>query len=70
LLLCLRAVTINPALITSDNPEHEGCIITLPLLDPSQNHIRLGTGLQIKEHKKSARPTICVKFCTLGPEIC
>jgi hypothetical protein len=27
LLLCLRAITINPALITSDNPGQEGCII-------------------------------------------
>jgi hypothetical protein len=27
LLLCLRVETVNPALITSDNPGQEGCII-------------------------------------------
>jgi hypothetical protein len=27
LLLCLRLITINPALATSDNPEQEGCIV-------------------------------------------
>jgi hypothetical protein len=26
-LLCLRIITINPALVTSDNPEQEGCIV-------------------------------------------
>jgi hypothetical protein len=27
LLLCVRIITINPALITSDNPGQEGCIV-------------------------------------------
>jgi hypothetical protein len=27
LLLCLRVITVNPALITSDNPGQEGCIV-------------------------------------------
>jgi hypothetical protein len=26
-LLCLRVITINPALVSSDKPGHEGCII-------------------------------------------
>jgi hypothetical protein len=27
LLLCLRIIIVNPALVTSDNPGQEGCII-------------------------------------------
>jgi hypothetical protein len=27
LLLCLRVITVNPALVTSDNPGQEGCIV-------------------------------------------
>jgi hypothetical protein len=27
LLLCLRAITINWALVTSDNPGQEGCLV-------------------------------------------
>jgi hypothetical protein len=27
MLLCLRAITVNPALVTSDNPGQEGCIV-------------------------------------------
>jgi hypothetical protein len=27
LLLCLRVITINPALVTSDNPGQDSCII-------------------------------------------
>jgi hypothetical protein len=51
LFLCLRVITVNPAIITIDNPGQEDCIITVPLLDPSQNCIRLNTLLQIKGHK-------------------
>jgi hypothetical protein len=39
LLSCLRVIIVNPALVTSDNPGQEGCIITVPLPDPSQNLI-------------------------------
>jgi hypothetical protein len=34
LLVCLRDITLNPALVTSDNPGQEGCILTVPLSDP------------------------------------
>jgi hypothetical protein len=40
------------------------------LSDPSWNRIRPDTRLQIKGHKKSARPPSCMKFCTLTPKIC
>jgi hypothetical protein len=26
-VLCLRYITLNPALVTSDNPGQEGCVI-------------------------------------------
>jgi hypothetical protein len=42
----------------------------VPLSDPSQNHIRSDTRLQIKGRKRSARPPNCMKFCTLTPKIC
>jgi hypothetical protein len=63
LLLCLRAITVSPALVTSDNPG-QGCIIggdlmklladvnTLLLLiscqNPGRNRVRPDTWLQIK----------------------
>jgi hypothetical protein len=40
------------------------------LSDPSQNHIRKDTELEICGHKKSACPPSCVKFCTLTLTIC
>jgi hypothetical protein len=43
LLLCLKLITIKPALVNSDNPGQEGCIVTVHLLDPSQNHTRPDT---------------------------
>jgi hypothetical protein len=42
----------------------------VPLLDPSQNHIRPDTRLQMKACKKSAGPPSYVKFCTLTPKTC
>jgi hypothetical protein len=42
---------------------------TVPLSDPSQNHIRPDTELQIKGRKKSVSPLSCVKFCTLAPKL-
>jgi hypothetical protein len=35
----------------------------------SQNHIRPDTTLQIKGHKKSARPPGCMKLYTLTPKL-
>jgi hypothetical protein len=86
LLLCLRVITVSPALITSDNTGQEGCIVrgdltefladvnTLLLLiscqNPGRNHIRPDTRLQIKGRKKSARSPCCMKFCTLTPKVC
>jgi hypothetical protein len=86
LLLCLRVITINPALITSDNPGQEGCIargsltklladINMLLLliscqNSGRNRIRPDTQLQIKRRKKSACPPCCIKFCPLTPKIC
>jgi hypothetical protein len=40
------------------------------LSDPSRNRIRPDTRLQIKGHKKSARPLSCMKFCTLTSKTC
>jgi hypothetical protein len=53
-LLCwedCRFLTSNSALITSDNPGKERCIVAVPLSDPSWNCIRSNTWLQIKGHK-------------------
>jgi hypothetical protein len=44
-------------------------VYTVTLSDQSQNCIRPDTRLQIKGHKKSARPSSCVTFCTLTPKI-
>jgi hypothetical protein len=60
LLLCLRVITVNPALITSDNLGQEGCIFRADLIklladlgmllfwSADRNHIRPDTRLQIK----------------------
>jgi hypothetical protein len=60
LLLSLRVITINPALITSDNSGQEGCIVRGNVMKFSlkltcccfwsavRNHIRPDTRLQIK----------------------
>jgi hypothetical protein len=32
LLICLRVLTVNPALITSDNSGHEGCNVRSDLI--------------------------------------
>jgi hypothetical protein len=47
LLLCVRAITINPALITNDNHGQENYFVAqmwntfvVPLSDPSRNRIR------------------------------
>jgi hypothetical protein len=70
LLLCVRVIITNPALITSDNPGQEGCIVAIPLLDPSRNHSP-DTRLKIKKgYTKSACLPNCMQFCTLTPEIC
>jgi hypothetical protein len=42
----------------------------VPLSDPSRNHIRPNTQLQIKGCNKSAYPPSCMKFCTWTPKIC
>jgi hypothetical protein len=41
----------------------------VPLSGTSQNRIRPDTRFQIKEHKKSACPPSCMKFCTMTPKI-
>jgi hypothetical protein len=43
---------------------------TVLLLDPSWNHSRIDTRLQIKGHKKSACISSSVKICALTPKIC
>jgi hypothetical protein len=40
------------------------------LLDPSLNHIRPDTYLQMKGCEISARPLSCMKFCALTPRMC
>jgi hypothetical protein len=42
----------------------------VPLSDPSRNHSRPNTELQIEALKKSACPSSCVKFCILTPILC
>jgi hypothetical protein len=77
LLLCLRVITMNPALVTSDNPGQD-CTIggdltklladtdtLLYLISCQKSH-----QLQTKGRKESAHPPNCVKFCTLTPIIC
>jgi hypothetical protein len=86
LLLCLRVTTVSPALVTSDNPGQEVCIVRGSLMklladvdmlllliscqNPGRNHISPDTQLQIKGRNKSAHPPCCMKFCTLTPKIC
>jgi hypothetical protein len=65
-LLCLRVITINPALVTSNSFGQEDCIVAVPLSYLSWNDIMT----QIKGCKKSARPPSCVKFWTLTRKMC
>jgi hypothetical protein len=37
------ALTVNPAVVTSDNPGQEGYIVAVPLPDPSRNRMRPDT---------------------------
>jgi hypothetical protein len=79
LLLCLRVITVNPALVPSDNPGQEGCIIgddltnlltdvdTLLLLISCQKSHQARYITSNKRTQKSARPHSCVKLCTLTP---
>jgi hypothetical protein len=78
-LLFLRAITVNSALITSDNSGQEGCtvigVLTKLFTDVDMlllltNCQKPHTQLQIKGRKKSTRPSSCMKFCTLTPKIC
>jgi hypothetical protein len=74
LLLCLRVITINPALITGDNPGQEGCVIVgyltnlLADVDMLLHLIGCQKSLQaryttpIKGHKKLTRPPSYKKF--------
>jgi hypothetical protein len=76
LLLCLRVITLNPALVTSDNHGQEGCIVggdlTKLLADVTHCYFwsALRNWLKIKWCKKSTPPPSSLQFCTLTPKIC
>jgi hypothetical protein len=44
--------------------------VTVPLSDPSWNHTRPDTLLQIKGRKKLEPSPSCTKFCKRTPKIC
>jgi hypothetical protein len=54
LLFCIRTITLNPALVTSDNLGQEAIwwISSQMLTDPSRNCVRPDTPLQIKGCQK------------------
>jgi hypothetical protein len=56
LLLCLSVITVSPALVTSDNPEQEGCIVIGDLLKLLADVNTLLISCQKSQQAKYATP--------------
>jgi hypothetical protein len=71
LLFCLRIITVNPVLVTSDNSEQEGCILgdDLTKLKEDIDMLLLLISCQNPGHK-FGRDTMHAQFSSQNPLAC